>query len=214
VADPAELSAQLVSELTGTGDLVPEWRGTFGKVARHRFIPDTVWVQDGGLLLPVDRSADEGRWLELCYRNDFVITQVDDGVPSTPGRIGHEITSSASRPDVVAQMLAALEVEPGMSVLEIGTGTGWNAALLAERLGMLEPADARRQDALLGRLGLPLRAPGLDPASLWAPLRRDKKARQAGLRWVLLQRLGAATIRPDVPEPLVDDTLRVLTRRL
>lgn len=135
MADPAELSARLVSELTGTGDLVPEWRGTFGKVARHKFIPDTVWVQDGGLLLPVDRSADEGRWLELCYRNDFVITQVDDGVPSTPGRVGHEITSSASRPDVVAQMLSALEVEPGMSVLEIGTGTGWNAALLAERLG-------------------------------------------------------------------------------
>jgi 3-dehydroquinate synthase len=77
---------------------------------------------------------------------------------------------------------------------------------------MLGRSDAQRQDALLGRLGLPLRAPDLDPASLWAPLRRDKKARRASLRWVLLQRLGSAVIRPDVPESLVDETLRALTR--
>ncbi|MFI0355294.1 methyltransferase domain-containing protein [Actinomadura sp. 9N407] len=64
-----------------------------------------------------------------------MITQVDDGNPAGPGLLGEEISSSASRPDVVALMLAALETEPGMSVLEIGTGTGWNAALLAERVG-------------------------------------------------------------------------------
>ncbi|GAA4307335.1 methyltransferase domain-containing protein [Actinomadura luteofluorescens] len=135
MADLAKHSARLVSELVGSGDLTPEWRAAFEKVARHWFIPDTVWVQDGGPLVPVDRGDDEAAWMELCYRNDFVVTQVDDGVPALPGRVGHEITSSASRPDVVAQMLAALHVEPGMSVLEIGTGTGWNAALLAERLG-------------------------------------------------------------------------------
>jgi protein-L-isoaspartate(D-aspartate) O-methyltransferase len=32
-------------------------------------------------------------------------------------------------------MLAALDAEPGMTVCEIGTGTGYNAALLAHRLG-------------------------------------------------------------------------------
>jgi SAM-dependent methyltransferase len=48
---------------------------------------------------------------------------------------GFEVTSSASMPTVVAQMLTALQIEPGMRVLEIGTGTGYNAALLAHRLG-------------------------------------------------------------------------------
>jgi protein-L-isoaspartate O-methyltransferase len=32
-------------------------------------------------------------------------------------------------------MLDALDARPGQSVLEIGTGTGWNAALLSRRVG-------------------------------------------------------------------------------
>jgi protein-L-isoaspartate(D-aspartate) O-methyltransferase len=35
----------------------------------------------------------------------------------------------------MADMLEALAPEPGMRVLEIGTGTGYNAALLAEIVG-------------------------------------------------------------------------------
>ncbi|MFC5752084.1 methyltransferase domain-containing protein [Actinomadura rugatobispora] len=128
---PAELAARLID----SGALGVDWRAAFEAVPRHRFIPDTVWTEDGERLVPVHRADDEAAWLELCYADDAVITQVDDGVPAEPGQVGHEITSSASRPDVVALMLSALEVEPGMSVLEIGTGTGWNAALLAERLG-------------------------------------------------------------------------------
>ncbi|WP_026405162.1 methyltransferase domain-containing protein [Actinomadura rifamycini] len=135
MVEPEELAARLAAELADAGDLTPQWRGPFETVLRHRFVPDEVWVEDGDRLVPVRRSDDEEAWLTSCYANDFVITQVDDGVPAGPGRVGHEITSSASRPDVVAMMLAALEAEPGMNVLEIGTGTGWNAALLAERLG-------------------------------------------------------------------------------
>ncbi|TDC53864.1 methyltransferase domain-containing protein [Actinomadura sp. KC345] len=153
----------MINELTEAGDLTPDWRGPFGKVARHRFIPDTVWVEDDDRLVPVERADDEASWLRLCYANDFVVTQVDDGVPAGPGQVGREITSSASRPDVVARMLAALEAEPGMSVLEIGTGTGWNAALLAERLGAdrvtsveVDPAVADRARRVLGDAGYKL----------------------------------------------------------
>jgi protein-L-isoaspartate O-methyltransferase len=39
-----------------------------------------------------------------------------------------------SRPDIVALMLEAGRVAPGMRVLEIGTGSGYTAALLAHRL--------------------------------------------------------------------------------
>ncbi|MGH3900291.1 MAG: methyltransferase domain-containing protein [Pseudonocardiaceae bacterium] len=44
-------------------------------------------------------------------------------------------TSSASKPDLVLSMLGALDLHDGHTVLEIGTGTGYNAALLAARLG-------------------------------------------------------------------------------
>ncbi len=37
-----------------------------------------------------------------------------------------------SKPYIVAKMTEALEIEPGMKVLEIGTGSGYQAAVLAE----------------------------------------------------------------------------------
>lgn len=43
--------------------------------------------------------------------------------------------SAASQPALVMRMLVALTLEPGMRVLEIGTGSGWNAALMAFRVG-------------------------------------------------------------------------------
>jgi protein-L-isoaspartate O-methyltransferase len=44
-------------------------------------------------------------------------------------------TSSASAPGIVAAMLAQLDVRPGDRILEIGAGTGYNAALLARLTG-------------------------------------------------------------------------------
>lgn len=63
---------------------------------------------------------------ERAYANEAVITHRDaDGVA----------VSSASAPGIVAAMLEQLEVEPGNKILEIGAGTGYNAALLAQLTG-------------------------------------------------------------------------------
>ncbi len=118
---PSVRQATMVERLTAAGDLTSEWREAFLAVSRHRFVPDAVWAREGERLVPLDRSADERAWLDLCYANTAVITRVDG---KGPGGDGREVVSSVSRPDVVARMLAALEAEPGMSVLEIGTGTG------------------------------------------------------------------------------------------
>ncbi len=61
-----------------------------------------------------------------AYRDEAVLVKrTADGSP----------ISSASQPTMVASMLEALAVGPGHRVLEIGTGTGYNAALLAVLAG-------------------------------------------------------------------------------
>ncbi|MGH3905789.1 MAG: methyltransferase domain-containing protein [Pseudonocardiaceae bacterium] len=144
-ADPAELRDGMVTQLQAMEELAPwkeavaPWWPVLAAVPRHQFIPDTIWIENPApwpTLVPVHRGEDPDRWLELAYgHDDPVITQVDDGQPSGPGLAGAMQTSSASAPDIVAIMLAALDAHPGERVCEIGTGTGYNAALLAHRLG-------------------------------------------------------------------------------
>ena len=43
--------------------------------------------------------------------------------------------SSSSQPAIMARMLEQLELADGMRVLEIGAGTGFNAALLSRLAG-------------------------------------------------------------------------------
>jgi len=105
-------------------------------VRREDFLPDEVWVtgEDGFFLVPLRRGDDPQRWLALCQSDQAITTQVDDGTDKYNGR-GLIPTSSCSAPWVVARMLDLLDVEAGMHVLEIGTGTGYNAALLTVRAG-------------------------------------------------------------------------------
>lgn len=86
------------------------------------------------------------------------------------------------------------------------------AAMIAERLGLLAPETRARQTALLERFGLPLRCPGLTPAALWDPLRRDKKAVGSRLRWILPTTIGSVRILDNVPESLVEGVLQELSR--
>lgn len=105
----------------------PWVRSAMTALPRHVFTPDTVWTWDGHAWEPLTRSVDEKRWAAAVYQGPFdaTVTQLEGGLPS----------SSLSCPSVVADMLDSLRLDPGHRVLELGTGTGWNAALLAHRAG-------------------------------------------------------------------------------
>lgn len=127
---------ELVRSLLETGALTSDWAETFRAVPRALFLPDLVWAHDmaTGRSVAVSRSGDAAGWERAAYANVPLVTQWDDGqhTGSEPGTVP---TSSASMPSVVATMLRDLDVSDGMRVLEVGTGTGWNAGLLAHRLG-------------------------------------------------------------------------------
>lgn len=90
---------------------------------------------DGVLRTPAVRQA-----LEAVPRHRFVehVTideaYADDAVVAKVGEDGVAI-SAASQPTIVAAMLELAAPAPGSRVLEIGTGTGYNAALLATITG-------------------------------------------------------------------------------
>ena len=113
-----------------------DWRALLAEVPRESFLPDVIWT-NGEIprtFVSVSRAEDPQLWAELVERDDAVIIQVDDGEVE-PGGLGVLPTSSASAPSVVVGMLEATDLRPGQAVLEIGTGTGWNAALLSRRIG-------------------------------------------------------------------------------
>ncbi len=124
-----QLARHLADALKTEGGLDPEWRDCFAAVPRHRFVPqfldaDGEWVTE---------SDDKARWLDEVYADTNLITQVR--AAGTEVGSGERPTSSSSMPGIMAWMLQTLEVTSGDSVLEIGTGTGYNAALLSQRLG-------------------------------------------------------------------------------
>lgn len=104
--EAAERRAALIAHLERDGSLADAAvRAAMLAVPRHRFLPNE----------PLARA----------YADDAIATKFAGGVS----------ISSASQPAIVAQMLQQLALAPGMRVLEIGAGTGYNAALLRALVG-------------------------------------------------------------------------------
>ncbi|WP_157847655.1 methyltransferase domain-containing protein [Streptomyces violens] len=85
----------------------------------------------------MDRTLRPRQWLKAVYRPGApLITQIDDGAVLPEAPVSSDaFTSSISCARVVVTMLRRLEPRPGETLLEIGTGTGYNTALLCHRLG-------------------------------------------------------------------------------
>jgi protein-L-isoaspartate(D-aspartate) O-methyltransferase len=152
----ARLRRSLVQELRARDVIRSDSvAAAFSTVPREQFIP--------GVL--------EDRGLAAVYSDEVFVTKRDArGLP----------LSSSSQPAMMAEMLELLDLRPGQRVLEIGAGTGYNAALLANIVGPagrvdsidIDPETARRARRALreggfrvavsvgdGRAGLARRAP-------------------------------------------------------
>ncbi|MEV7790736.1 methyltransferase domain-containing protein [Streptomyces sp. NPDC087512] len=115
-------------ELSGAWASDPVWREAFASVPRHLFVPYYYVGVRGGYERRWGEHPDPAtreRWMLGAYADAPLATRLRDG----------ELLSSSSQPSLMAMMLAELGVTDGSRVLEIGAGTGYNAALLAHRLG-------------------------------------------------------------------------------
>jgi protein-L-isoaspartate(D-aspartate) O-methyltransferase len=101
-----ELRERLVLQMQRTHALrTPNVTAAFLSVFRHRFIPNQP--------------------IELAYEDRALALKEQDG----------SVISSISQPGMIAQMLEMLDVHPGDRIFEIGTGSGYNAALLSSLVG-------------------------------------------------------------------------------
>jgi protein-L-isoaspartate O-methyltransferase len=128
-------SATLANELHAAGKVPAQWASALAAVPRERFIPDQMWVDEGAddiECVPLDRADEPERWRAAVYSNKVIVTQFDDGATVWP-QVGYRPTSSSSMPSAMLGMLEVLDIHEGHRVLEIGAGTGYNAALLAQR---------------------------------------------------------------------------------
>ncbi|MEU5011889.1 methyltransferase domain-containing protein [Streptomyces sp. NPDC021749] len=119
------------------GILTSDWAPAFAAVPRSAFLPELIWPfdMDAGRSVAVCKADEPAAWQGYADDADVpIVTQWDDGEHSgsEPGSVP---TSSASMPSVVFRMLRELDLRPGHKVLEIGTATCWNAALMAHRAG-------------------------------------------------------------------------------
>ncbi|MFL1426588.1 MULTISPECIES: methyltransferase domain-containing protein [unclassified Nocardiopsis] len=143
---------RLARELAANGSVrSAAWRRAFAHVPRHLFVPAFHLRTDQGTTAYTDRTPG---WLEAIYSDATLITRFSpDGLAA----------SSSTEPSLMASMLEHLQVQDGMKVLEVGTGTGYNAALLSERLGsgLVTSIDVDR--ALVAQARQALEAAGYRP---------------------------------------------------
>jgi len=158
---------------------------------------------------------------------DWLEANLDRLLARDPDALGHAVMRSVA---IKAEVVGKDERERGLRQLlnfghtfghAIETGLGYGAWLhgeavaagmvmaadLSRELGFLSKADTGRIGSLLERAGLPVAAPGIDPTRMRQLMSVDKKAREGRIHFVLLERLGAATLRADVPAAAIEHTL-------
>ncbi|WP_028309932.1 3-dehydroquinate synthase [Derxia gummosa] len=157
----------------------------------------------------------------------WIEENIDALVARDAAALGHSVLRSC---EIKSEVVAGDEFESGRRAIlnfghtfghavEAGLGYGvWLhgeavgvgmvlAARLSQRLGYLDEAAVQRLTSIIGRAGLPTRAPEM-PVKRWLNLMAvDKKAEGGEVRYILLRGLGNAVVEA-VDEAIVAEVLR------
>jgi len=149
IADPYSEEAtraryRLVQTLKQQGSLhQAAIEAAFLAIPRHLFLNALYGREENAPLRWKQITPSAPNWLELVYENEPCITLVNE--------IGHPISSS-SAPEIMVKELEFAAIESGMRVLEIGAGTGYNAALISHLVGDPKLVTTIELDATLAQL--------------------------------------------------------------
>jgi methyltransferase of ATP-grasp peptide maturase system len=163
----ARLRSRMVRALVRGGTLTdPAWREAFLAVPRHAFLPRYFRQRSGGWAA-VEMGDEE--WLTQIYADRVLVTQLDGdssrwSAARAHGPVSGSPTCSSSMPTIMAVMLEALQVNENHQVLEVGTGTGYNAALLCVRVGSARVSTIDVDDSLAAPAEQRLASCGFHPA--------------------------------------------------
>ncbi|MER5465827.1 methyltransferase domain-containing protein [Streptomyces sp. NPDC002668] len=148
----ATVAARQQFAATLTAGRSNEWSDAFSSIPRHVFVPRFYRQNQEGAWEPV--AWAEPGYLKAVYNDEALTTQLDEnGIP----------TSSSSQPSVMLAMLEALDARDGHNAFELGTGTGYNAALLSHRLGDNQVTSVDVDPHLVAAAARHLQAVGFHP---------------------------------------------------
>jgi protein-L-isoaspartate(D-aspartate) O-methyltransferase len=142
-----------------------DWRrDAMLKVQRDLFVPTVGLASpEEGSPYPIDREARPDEWMNAVYSDAAIITQRDDGKGDLLDIEAGSASSSISAPGIAFSFLELLQPRDHDRVLEIGTGTGYTAAVLAARLGSSNVTSIEVDPDVAAQAAVNLKAAGFSP---------------------------------------------------
>ena len=232
---PTSLLAMMDAAIGGkTAVDMPQGKNLVGAFYHPRFV-----LSDVSVLQTLPRRELNSGWAEAIKHglilDQALLSTFEERADEIP-ELGQEITTEVVRRSVAikADVVSRDERETlGIRVLlnyghtighaiESATDYGrylhgeavsigmMGAAYIGEAMGLMSPDEVDRQRKVLTSYGLPLTFTRVDPDAIGEAMLTDKKIAAGTIRWVLLDGIGNAVTRVDVPLTLVRDAVRRL----
>jgi 3-dehydroquinate synthase len=181
-----------------------EFRSGVAEIVKHGVVLDRAYFED----VERDAAALLDRRLDVLERIIAGSCRLKAGVIERDPEERSELRFALNYGHTIGH---ALEAATGYARWTHGEAVSLGMvaeAHLARRLGLADAATVERQERLLDRLGLPVRAGQVDVAAVLTAITHDKKARDGRVPFVLVPRLGEFRVVHDVPPAAVLGVLR------